>query len=75
MERMDALDHAQAPEEAIERNALRKILDALSDLTPRPPRSRDCAACGEPIPAARLQALPGARRCVGCQRELEEAGR
>ena len=75
MERMDALDHAQASEGAIERSALRKILDALPDPEPRPPRFRDCAECGEPIPAARLRALPGARRCVGCQREAEEAGR
>jgi len=25
-----------------------------------------CAACGEPIPAARLKALPGVGLCVGC---------
>lgn len=26
-----------------------------------------CEECGEPIPAARRQALPGARTCVPCQ--------
>lgn len=26
-----------------------------------------CQACGEPIPAARLAALPGAPRCADCQ--------
>jgi len=26
-----------------------------------------CAECGEEIPAARRQALPGARTCVPCQ--------
>lgn len=31
----------------------------------------DCEDCGEPIPAARRQALPGVRRCVGCQTALE----
>ncbi|MDE0705701.1 MAG: TraR/DksA C4-type zinc finger protein [Rhodospirillaceae bacterium] len=74
---MDALDRMQAFEEALERNALRKILDALPDPEPRRPRSRDCAECGEPIPAARLAALPGARSCVECQCEIEaeEAGR
>ena len=27
----------------------------------------DCEDCGEPIPEARRQAVPGARRCVVCQ--------
>ena len=27
----------------------------------------DCDECGEPIPAARRAALPGARTCVACQ--------
>lgn len=31
-----------------------------------------CADCGEPIPAARLAAIPNAARCVACQSELEE---
>ena len=30
-----------------------------------------CAACDEAIPAARLQALPYATRCVKCQRSAE----
>lgn len=29
-----------------------------------------CAECGEPIPAARLKALPGVGLCVGCAEEL-----
>ena len=32
-----------------------------------------CAVCAEPIPAARLQAVPGCRTCIDCQRELERA--
>jgi len=32
-----------------------------------------CAVCTEPIPAARLQAVPGCRTCIDCQRELERA--
>ncbi|RAP41748.1 hypothetical protein BYZ73_09110 [Rhodovulum viride] len=27
----------------------------------------DCAECGEPIPEARRQALPGVKLCVACQ--------
>lgn len=29
-----------------------------------------CAECGDPIPAARLKALPGVGLCVGCAEEL-----
>lgn len=29
----------------------------------------ECAECGDPIPEARRQALPGVRRCVPCQEE------
>jgi len=29
-----------------------------------------CAECGEPIPAARLAAVPGVGLCVGCAEEL-----
>ncbi|MDO4725502.1 MAG: TraR/DksA C4-type zinc finger protein [Comamonadaceae bacterium] len=35
----------------------------------------DCEDCGEPIPQARRQALPGVRRCVGCQAAMERAQR
>ena len=72
MGRMGAPDRMQASEEAIRRSALRKILDALPDPDAAPPRSRDCAACGEPIAPARLRALPSARNCIACQREIEE---
>ncbi|MHC1792027.1 TraR/DksA C4-type zinc finger protein [Solidesulfovibrio sp.] len=30
-----------------------------------------CAECGEPIPAARLGAMPGATRCRACQEDFE----
>lgn len=30
-----------------------------------------CAECGEPIPAVRLAAVPGAIRCRACQAEFE----
>jgi RNA polymerase-binding transcription factor DksA len=31
-----------------------------------------CEMCGELIPEARRQALPGVRLCVACQSELEK---
>ena len=31
----------------------------------------DCSDCGNPIPAARLEAYPTARRCVACQEAAE----
>lgn len=31
-----------------------------------------CAGCGEEIPLLRLQALPFAQRCAGCQEEWEQ---
>jgi len=30
-----------------------------------------CIVCGERIPDARRQAIPGCRRCVNCQGQLE----
>ena len=33
----------------------------------------DCEACGEPIPLARREAVPGARRCLPCQEEADAA--
>ena len=34
---------------------------------------RSCEQCGAEIPAARREALPGVRRCVGCQAEHDKA--
>ena len=31
-----------------------------------------CEECGEPIPPARRQALPGVRLCVACQQEHDK---
>jgi Prokaryotic dksA/traR C4-type zinc finger len=33
-----------------------------------------CCDCGDRIPSARLKALPGAVRCVPCQRAFELGG-
>ena len=34
-----------------------------------------CEDCDEPIPEGRRQAVPGVRRCVGCQEEADAAQR
>ncbi len=31
-----------------------------------------CLRCGEPIPPARLEALPWAAHCIGCQSEIDK---
>ena len=35
--------------------------------------ARLCAVCGDPIPAARRQAVRGCETCIDCQEELERA--
>ncbi|MCZ7597059.1 MAG: DksA/TraR family C4-type zinc finger protein [Gammaproteobacteria bacterium] len=34
---------------------------------------RECEECGEEIPAARREAVPGVRFCIACQAELEKS--
>jgi RNA polymerase-binding transcription factor DksA len=50
------------------RDAVRDAFVKLADGT-----YGDCVTCGRPIPIARLEAVPYARRCVACQ-EREENG-
>jgi hypothetical protein len=50
------------------RDAVRDAFVKLADGT-----YGDCETCGRPIPIARLEAVPYARRCVACQ-EREENG-
>lgn len=33
----------------------------------------DCAECGEPIPEARRDALPGVKICIDCQQDRDGA--
>ncbi|KAA9134174.1 DksA/TraR family C4-type zinc finger protein [Marinihelvus fidelis] len=39
---------------------------------PRGESRRECEECGEAIPEARRQALPGVRLCVACQAEQDK---
>lgn len=49
-------------------------LEAIDDALERIERGDfgRCEECGQAIGAKRLEALPCARRCIGCQRALEE---
>ena len=69
---MDALDAIQDSMEAERQSAIRAAASALPASPAVPPRARDCDACGAPIAAPRLRALPGARLCIDCQRDAEE---
>lgn len=42
---------------------------------PRGPSLTHCEECGDEIPAARREAVPGVRRCLACQAERDERGR
>jgi phage/conjugal plasmid C-4 type zinc finger TraR family protein len=60
--------------------AVQDQIDATVDSAVKRARSRlaqgesslTCEECGEPIPEARRQALPGVRRCVPCQSEADQ---
>jgi RNA polymerase-binding transcription factor DksA len=36
---------------------------------PQQSKARRCSLCGEPIAAARLQALPGVTTCIACAKK------
>ena len=71
---MDIVDRAQRDEGAY-------LAAALSSMRSAPDEEQlvengrvVCRDCGEPIPAARLAACPGACRCVVCQEAAEASG-
>lgn len=52
------------------------IEDAVQRARSRLPQGEsraDCADCGEPIPEARRNAIPGVRLCVACQTERDKS--
>ena len=51
-------------------NAVDKIRQKLSRQTQNPSLT-ECQDCGEDIPQARQQAVPGVQRCVFCQQAHE----
>ncbi len=51
------------------------VEDAVEQARRRIPRGESlthCESCGEEIPAARREALPGVRLCVACQQQRDE---
>lgn len=42
---------------------------------PKGPSREDCEECGEPIPQARRDAIPGVQLCVACQTERDNEER
>jgi DnaK suppressor protein len=53
-----------------DRRLLKEVLIALQKLDEG--GFGDCERCGEPIAERRLEALPFARHCIGCQRLIEQ---
>ena len=56
-----------------------QIDDSIADAVKRAraqlasgPGLSHCAECGEAIPDARRQAVPGVRLCIGCQSEADQ---
>lgn len=59
-----------APDGAVQDQIDDSVKDALAMARARLPSGEgreDCEECGELIPEARRQALPGARTCITCQ--------
>ena len=67
---MDALDRMQEAEAAMHDRA---VAAARPRARTRSASRGICAECGGPIAPARLAALPEARTCIDCQRQLEGA--
>jgi RNA polymerase-binding transcription factor DksA len=67
--RGDLVDQANAGLEVDVRSGVATILNELD----RPLHLEGvCKDCGEPIPAARLRAMPSAIRCCGCESSYED---
>lgn len=68
---MDIVDRAQQIEERILELAKKKPLNKIPETYFVIDGKRCCTDCDKPIPLRRLEAVPGAVRCVGCQTEYE----
>lgn len=66
-----ALDHASQIEQAERQHAIERVRARK----PAGQSAEFCQdeACGEPIPEARRQAVPGCRFCIDCQARREKA--
>ena len=59
-----------AVQEQIDDTVKDAILQARANM-PAGASAHFCDECGEPVPEARRQALPGVRTCVACQTERD----
>jgi phage/conjugal plasmid C-4 type zinc finger TraR family protein len=64
----DVADEAQEIEQAERESAVAEIRRKAA---PSVRVFADCVACGDPIESDRLQANPGAKRCLMCQEAFE----
>lgn len=73
---MDEMDHFQEAALAAQ-EAMLAERSRIAQMNARavPPAARDCSCCGDPIPAARLRALPLVRTCVDCAAAAESPRR
>lgn len=65
---MDEIDQAQGINEDFQTFAL---AEQRRNREPGNYTGTDCIDCGEEIPIKRRQIIPGCRRCITCQEELE----
>jgi phage/conjugal plasmid C-4 type zinc finger TraR family protein len=68
----DAADKAQPHVEILTASAIAEVRRRIAQ-QPTASGATDCDDCGEPIPAARRQAMPGTRHCTRCRELLEAA--
>lgn len=72
---MDVADRADLENECFVNSALynqHKHREKTNPQVSTEDSVRYCVDCGEPIPAARLKAVPDAIRCVDCQQLFEK---
>jgi len=67
---MDVIDRAQVSEELYRRAALQ----ARSQSPASEPGDTYCEDCGAEIPEPRRRSVPGCRRCIDCQEQIERRG-
>lgn len=74
---MDDADITQQTTEFYERAAMQSLAkrrETFFQPVPGGRTWRECDDCGKPIPLARMQANPGATRCITCQTIHERGG-
>ncbi len=69
---MDVTDTATELEEAFRERALAARAGGRAHYTG--PRITHCESCGDEIPVARSEILPGVELCVSCQEDIERMG-